>query len=74
MGARVNVVFEPSHEAQDRCLGKFSLHSFDTDGNPITADLNFDFFPLWEFSQDTTSVYFDILLLGQVVYSTDRTA
>ena len=72
MGARVNVVFEPSHEAQDRCLGKFSLHSFDMDGNPITADLNFDFFPLWEFSQDTTSVYFDILLLGQVVYSTDR--
>lgn len=72
MGARVNVVFEPSHEAQDRCLGKFSLHSFDMDGNPITADLNFDFFPLWEFSQDITSVYFDILLLGQVVYSTDR--
>lgn len=51
MGARVNVVFEPSHEAQDRCLGKFSLHSFDIDGNPITAALNFDFFPLWEFSQ-----------------------
>lgn len=72
MGARVNVVFEPSHEAQDRCLGKFSLHSFDMDGNPITADLNFDFFPLWEFSQDTSSAYFDVLLLGQIVYSTDR--
>lgn len=72
MGARVNVVFEPSHEAQDRCLGKFSLHSFDMDGNPIMADLNFDFFPLWEFSQDTSSAYFDVLLLGQIVYSTDR--
>lgn len=72
MGARVNVVFEPSHEAQDRCLGKFSLHSFDMDGNPIMADLNFDFFPLWEFSQDTSSAYFDVLLLGHIVYSTDR--
>lgn len=72
MGARVNVVFEPSHEAQDRCLGKFSLHSFDMDGNPIMADLNLDFFPLWEFSQDTSSAYFDVLLLGQIVYSTDR--
>lgn len=72
MGARVNVVFEPSHEAQDRCLGKFILLSSDIDGNPIEAALNFDFYPLWEFSQDTSSAYFDVLLLGQIVYSTDR--
>ena len=72
MGARVNVIFEPSDEAQNKSLGKFSLHSLDMDGNPIVADLNFDFYPLWEFSQDTSSVYFDVLLLGQIVYSTDR--
>ena len=72
MGARVNVIFEPSDEAQNKSLGKFSLHSLDVDGNPIVADLNFDFYPLWEFSQDTSSAYFDVLLLGQIVYSTDR--
>ena len=72
MGTRVNVVFEPSEGTQNKSLGCFSLHSFDTDGNPIVADLNFDFYPLWEFSQDTSSAYFDVLLLGQIVYSTDR--
>ena len=66
------MIFEPSDEAQNKSLGKFSLHSLDMDGNPIVAGLNFDFYPLWEFSQDTSSVYFDVLLLGQIVYSTDR--
>lgn len=72
MGARVNVSFEPTDMAQSKSLGNFGLHSFDVNGTPIDADLNFDFYPLWEFSQDTTSVYFDVLLLGQIVYSTDR--
>lgn len=72
MGARVNVIFDPLGEAHSKNLGNFSLHSTDMDGNPIEANLNFDFYPLWEFSQDTSSVYFDVLLLGQIVYSTDR--
>lgn len=72
MGARVNVIFEPSDEVHNKSLGIFSLHSTDMDGNPIVANLNFDFYPLWEFSQDTSSAYFDVLLLGQIVYSTDR--
>lgn len=72
MGARVNVRFELSNNSNSKELGKFILLSSDIDGNPIEAALNFDFYPLWEFSQDTSSAYFDVLLLGQIVYSTDR--
>lgn len=72
MGARVNVRFELSNNSNSKELGKFILLSSDIDGNPIETTLNFDFYPLWEFSQDTSSAYFDVLLLGQIVYSTDR--
>lgn len=72
MESRINVEFTPSHDVQSKELGQFVLHAADVNDQPIEATLNFDFFHLWEFSQDTSSTYFDVLILSQLVYTADR--
>lgn len=72
MESRINVEFTPSHDVQSKELGQFVLHATDVNDQPIEATLNFDFFHLWEFSQDTSSTYFDVLILSQLVYTADR--
>lgn len=72
MESRINVEFTPSHDVQSKELGQFVLHATDVNDQPIETTLNFDFFHLWEFSQDTSSTYFDVLILSQLVYTADR--
>ena len=42
------------------------------DGVNYSADVRFDFKPLWEFGGDTDSTAFDLLLLSVIVYNVDR--
>jgi len=42
------------------------------DGINYSADIRFDFKPLWEFGGDTDSTVFDLLLLSVIVYNVDR--
>lgn len=72
MESRINVDFTPSNDVFSKELGQFVLHATDVNNQPIEARLSFDFFPLWEFSQDVTSAYFDVLVLAQIVYTADR--
>lgn len=72
MESRINVGFTPNNDIHSKELGQFVLYATDANNQPMEAKLNFDFFHLWEFSQDTTSAYFDVLILSQIVYTTDR--
>ena len=72
MESRINVEFTPSPDTHSKELGQFVLHATDVNNQSMEATLNFDFFHLWEFSQDTTSTYFDVLVLAQLVYTADR--
>lgn len=72
MESRINVEFTPSPDTHSKELGQFVLYATDVNNQSMEATLNFDFFHLWEFSQDTTSTYFDVLVLAQLVYTADR--
>lgn len=72
MESRINVGFTPNNDIHSKELGQFVLYATDANNQPMEAMLNFDFFHLWEFSQDTTSAYFDVLILAQIVYTADR--
>lgn len=53
-------------------LAVISLNYDNGDGVNYSADIRFDFKPLWEFGGETDSTAFDLLLLSVIVYNVDR--
>lgn len=70
METRINVNYTPSRVSET--FGTFTLSFQGYDGRNRTVGIKFNPRQLWEFSQDTTSVAFDFLILALITYNVDR--
>ena len=70
METRININYTPSRTSE--AFGTFTISFQGIDGQLRSVDTKFDPKQLWEFSQDTTSVAFDFLVLAMIVYNVDR--
>lgn len=70
METRVKVDYKVSNDVEK--FGGFSLSFSDSKGELHHVALKFEFKQLWSFSRDTSSVAFDFLILGLIVYNADR--
>ena len=70
METRININYTESNNVN--IFGTFSLSFQGYDGQLRTVKLKFDPKSLWEFSQETSSVAFDFLILSLIVYNVDR--
>lgn len=70
METRININYTPSGTSE--VFGTFTISFQGIDGQIRSVDTKFNPKQLWEFSQDTTSVAFDFLVLALIVYNVDR--
>lgn len=70
MGTIVRI--DVAHRIRPADLAVICLNYDKGDGVNYSADIRFDFKPLWEFGGDTDSTAFDLLLLSVIVYNVDR--
>lgn len=70
METRININYTPSKTSE--VFGLFTLSFQGSDGKVHSVDTKFNPKQLWEFSRDTSSVAFDLLVLSMIVYNVDR--
>ena len=67
METRININYTPSKTSE--VFGLFTLSFQGSDGKVHSVDTKFNPKQLWEFSRDTSSVAFDLLVLsGQRIF------
>ena len=70
METRININYTPSKTSE--VFGLFTLSFQGSDGKVHSVNTKFNPKQLWEFSRDTSSVAFDLLVLSMIVYNVDR--
>lgn len=70
METRININYTPSKTSE--VFGLFTLSFQGSDGKIHSVNTKFNPKQLWEFSRDTSSVAFDLLVLSMIVYNVDR--
>lgn len=70
METRININYTPS--GTQEVFGFFTISFQGNDGRVRSVDTKFNPKQLWEFSRDTSSVAFDLLVLSMIVYNVDR--
>lgn len=70
METRIKINYTPSETSE--VFGLFTLSFQGSDGRVRSVNAKFNPKQLWEFSRDTSSVAFDLLVLSMVVYNVDR--
>ena len=70
METRININYTPSDT--NEVFGIFTILFQGSDGIIHSVDTKFNPKQLWEFSKDTSSVAFDLLVLSMIVYNVDR--
>ena len=66
METRININYTPSKTSE--VFGLFTLSFQGSDGKIHSVNTKFNPKQLWEFSRDTSSVAFDLLVLSMIVY------
>ena len=66
----IKINYTPSETSE--VFGLFTLSFQGNDGRVRSVNAKFNPKQLWEFSRDTTSVAFDLLVLSMIVYNVDR--
>ncbi len=70
METRIKINYTPSETSE--VFGLFTLSFQGNDGRVRSVNTKFNPKQLWEFSRDTSSVAFDLLVLSMIVYNVDR--
>ena len=66
METRIKINYTPSETSE--VFGLFTLAFQGNDGRVRSVNAKFNPKQLWEFSRDTTSVAFDLLVLSMIVF------